>query len=200
MQKLTPEQALETLMAGNTRYVANRQNPHDYAAERQGLVQNQEPFAAVIRCADSRVAPEIIFDQAMGELFVCGVAGNVPTDEIIASLEYAVSILGTPLIMIEGHTNCGAVNAALTHRNDLSKLPGSLPNLITQILPCTSSLKGDQSDWLNQAINNNIKTGVQRILENSLLIREAVEAQQCNVLGGVYHLDSGVFKLIECEH
>ncbi|MDG2054671.1 MAG: carbonic anhydrase [Phycisphaerales bacterium] len=199
MQKLTPEQALETLMAGNTRYVANRQNPHDYAAERQGLVQNQEPFAAVIRCADSRVAPEIIFDQAMGELFVCGVAGNIPTDEIIASLEYAVSILGTPLIMIEGHTNCGAVHAALTHRNDLSQLPGSLPDLITQILPCTSALQGDESGWLDQAVTNNVNAGIRRILERSQVIQEAVESGTCQVLGGVYHLESGIFNLIDGE-
>lgn len=199
MQELTPEQALETLMAGNTRYVDNRQNPHNYAAERQGLVQNQEPFAAVIRCADSRVAPEIIFDQAMGELFVCGVAGNVPTDEIIASLEYAVAVLGTPLIVIEGHTSCGAVHAALTNRDDLSKLPGSLPDLITQILPCTSALKGDESSWFDQAVTNNVKAGVRRILDKSQLIREAVQARKCKVLGGVYHLDSGIFDLIDSK-
>ncbi len=199
MQDLTPQQALEKLMAGNTRYVASRQDTHDYAAERKELVNSQEPFAAVIRCADSRVAPEIIFDQAMGELFVCGVAGNVPTDEIIASLEYAVAVLGTPLIMIEGHTNCGAVHAALTHRNDLTQLPGSLPDLITQILPCTSALKGEESSWLDQAVINNVKAGVGRILERSQVIQEAVKSGTCQVLGGVYDLDSGIFELIECD-
>ncbi len=108
---MTPDQALNALMDGNRRFVDGTQQHNDHAAARTRGVDGQSPFAGIIRCADSRVAPELVFDQSLGDLFVCAVAGNLPTTEVMASLEYTVAMLKTPLIVIMGHSSCGAVDA-----------------------------------------------------------------------------------------
>src|ERR1700758_5400129 len=108
-----PEVALERLMAGNQRYVEGVARRHDFKAEREALSTGQNPFAGILSCADSRVAPEYAFDTGRGDLFVVRVAGNFASDEMIASLEYAQSVLGVPLFMVLGHDSCGAVDAAI---------------------------------------------------------------------------------------
>ena len=132
---MTPDQALEVLLDGNQRFVDSTQQHNNHAAARTRTVDGQSPFAGIVRCADSRVAPELVFDQSLGELFVCAVAGNLPTTEVIASLEYTVAMLKTPLIVIMGHSSCGAVDATLAHEEDVSALPGHLAELASQILP-----------------------------------------------------------------
>jgi carbonic anhydrase len=101
---------------------------HDFAHEREALSTGQNPFAAVLSCADSRIAPELCFDTARGDLFVCRIAGNFASDEMVASLEYAVQVLNTPLIMVLGHEACGAVDATIKSVKDGSTLPGHLPS------------------------------------------------------------------------
>ena len=109
---LSSKEALERLMEGNDRYVDGKMKPHDYISERPALALGQNPFAGILGCADSRVGPEYAFDVGRGDIFVCRVAGNFADDYSIASFEYAVAVLGTPLILVLGHSKCGAVDAA----------------------------------------------------------------------------------------
>ncbi|MDG2291270.1 MAG: carbonic anhydrase [Phycisphaerales bacterium] len=191
-----PQEALDALMAGNKRFIGGDMLPHDHQSAQRGSSEGQSPFAAFIRCADSRVAPEIVFDQSFGELFVCGVAGNIPTEEIVASLEYAVAVLHTPLIVIMGHSNCGAVDAAIKHENSVTDLPGNLPGLISQILPA-SIASADSEDRLNHAIKINVQNGVKQLPKDSPVISDAIEAGTCSVVGGVYDLHTGRFTLVD---
>lgn len=194
----TPDAALAELVAGNARYIAGNAESHNLPAARSGLADGQAPFAAIIRCADSRVSPEIVFDQPLGELFVCAVAGNVPTPEIIASLEYGVSVLGCKVIVIMGHSSCGAVRAALEYRDDTSVLPGSLPGLIDQIVvPCVENLDADAPDALNKAIACNANEGIGRLLKCSEIIAGAVKDGSLKVIAGVQDLRSGKFTLVK---
>jgi carbonic anhydrase len=192
----TPQAAITALLDGNDRYVEGKAIAHNRPAAREGLAAGQAPFAAVIRCADSRVAPEIVFDQALGELFVCAVAGNVPTPEIVASLEYGVAVLGTKLIVIMGHSSCGAVQAAIENRADTSVLPGSLPMLIDQIVaPCAVDIDPDDPETLNAVTVCNANEGISKLMKMSELIKTAVDKGDLKVVAGVQDLKSGRFKL-----
>jgi carbonic anhydrase len=185
-------------MEGNVRYAEGRMQSQNLPAARDGLAAGQAPFAAVIRCADSRVAPEIVFDQSLGDLFVCGVAGNIPTPEIVASLEYAVAVLGTKLIVVMGHASCGAVGAAMEHRHDSGALPGTLPALIDQIIArCTANADPTAPDALEKAIACNARQGIDELMQGSRIIAEAVEAGSLRVVAGVQDLQSGRFTLVD---
>ena len=194
----TPDAAIAELMAGNNRYVQGKAESHNLPAARMGLAEGQEPFASIIRCADSRVAPEIVFDQPLGELFVCAVAGNIPTPEIIASLEYGVAVLGCKAIVVMGHSSCGAVAAALANRDDTSVLPGSLPALIDQIVvPCTESADPDAPGALDQAISCNAHEGIGKLLKGSEILAKAVQDGKLRIVSGVQDLETGKFSLAE---
>ena len=194
----TPDAALAELMAGNVRYMNGLAESHNLPAARAGLADGQAPFISIIRCADSRVAPEIVFDQPLGELFVCAVAGNVPTPEIIASLEYGVAVLGCKAIVVMGHSSCGAVSAALEHRDDTSALPGSLPALIDQIVvPCTESADLDAPDALDKAIACNAHEGIGKLMRGSELLAKAVKDGTLRIVSGVQDLKTGKFSLAE---
>jgi len=194
----SPDAALAELMAGNARYAEGRMQSHNLPAAREGLAAGQSPYAAVIRCADSRVAPEIVFDQPLGDLFVCGVAGNIPTPEITASLEYGVAVLGTKVIVIMGHSSCGAVDAALKHRKDSSALPGNLPALIDQIIaPCTVDADPDAPGALDKAIACNAHQGIDGLMRGSQIITDAVKKGSLKIVAGVQDLASGRFTLVD---
>jgi len=120
---VSPDASLELLMKGNKRYVDGVSRRHDFMHEREALVGGQNPYAGILSCADSRIAPEYAFDSARGDLFVCRVAGNFANDDTIASMEYAVAILGTPLIMVLGHDACGAIDATIKSLKDNTICP-----------------------------------------------------------------------------
>src|SRR5262245_58622967 len=149
---LSPEAALDRLMKGNVRYVDGVSRRHDFKHEREALSRGQNPFAAVLSCADSRIAPEYCFDTARGDLFVCRVAGNFASDDIVASLEYAVQVLSTPLIMVRGHESCGAVDATIKSLKDGTTLPGHLPALVTALAPAIKAAQGAPGDLLANSI------------------------------------------------
>jgi carbonic anhydrase len=137
---LSSDAALERLRQGNARYVAGVSLRHDFKHEREALAAGQNPYAAVLSCADSRIAPEYAFDSARGDLFVCRVAGNFANEETIASLEYAVAVLGVPLILVLGHDSCGAVDAAIKSLKDGTTLPGRLPSLVAGVAPAVKAV------------------------------------------------------------
>ena len=130
---LSPDAALERLMKGNARYVEGVSRRHDFKHEREALSTGQNPFAAVLSCADSRIAPEYCFDTARGDVFVCRLADNFASDDIVASLEYAVQVLNTPLIMVLGHDSCGAIDATIKSIKDGTTPPGHLPALVAAL-------------------------------------------------------------------
>ncbi len=192
----TPDAALAKLMNGNRRFVELKSRSGEIEIDREALAAGQAPFAAVIRCADSRVAPEICFDQPLGGLFVCAVAGNIPTAEGIASLEFGVAVLGAKLIVVMGHSGCGAVQAAIDHRDDTSVLPGSLPGLVDQIVsPCAMSVDPEDPEALAKATRCNSNMGVTELLKRSPVIREAVQNGKLRVVAGVQDLATGRFTL-----
>ena len=164
---------------------------------RAGLAGVQRPIAIVLRCADSRTSPELIFDQGIGDLFVCAVAGNVPTSELVASMEYAISALGTPLIVVMGHSSCGAVTAAIKTIAENTSLPGALPNLISQITPAVREIEDISAETaLSEAIEINVRNGVERLPDMSEIIHEAVDAGRVKIIGGVYDMQSGRFEVL----
>ena len=190
------EEALRKLLDGNARYQAGTNCSLNPCPTTISLDAGQSPFAAFIRCADSRVAPEIVFDQPLGSLFVCGVAGNIPTIEIVASLEYAVCVLETKLIVIMGHSSCGAVTAALEDERTRSELPGDLPGLIERIHGNIEDLPTNSETMLDDAIAANARCAVDQLLQMSDVIKKMVDLGDVQVIAGVEDLKSGHFEVV----
>jgi len=186
---LSPEAALQELMAGNQRSASNQLTSvqHDLEILRNHTADKQEPFAAVLACADSRVPVELVFDQTIGHIFVTRVAGNLVTPEIIASLEYAVAVLGVRAILVLGHTNCGAVKAAMKAET----VPGQISSLYPPLHRAVEQSGGD----LTKAIAVNSKIQAELLRASSTVIRDAVKAMKVTVVSGVYDLASGQVSL-----
>lgn len=193
---LAPRQALAHLMAGNARYADGVTRRHDFLTEREALVGGQNPYAAVLGCADSRIAPEYAFDTARGDLFAVRVAGNFLTVDGLASLEYAVAVLGTPLIMVLGHDRCGAVSAGVKALKDGAKFPGQIQGLADAIKPSVKKVAKQPGDLLDNAIAQNVKDTVARLKSESSLLADAVANGKLDIIGGIYRLDSGKVELV----
>jgi len=188
---LSPDASLKRLREGNERYVEGIARRHDFKHERGALVGGQNPYAAILSCADSRVAPEYAFDAGRGDLFVCRVAGNFAADETVASLEYAVAVLKVPLILVLGHDACGAVDAAIKSIKDNSTLPGHLPSLVTAIAPAVKAVLPQGGDMLNKAIRQNVLDNVAKLTSATPILSAAVEQKKLKVVGGIYRLKDG---------
>jgi carbonic anhydrase len=189
---ISADEALSRLMAGNKRYAANTAVNKDFSAGRAARSGSQYPFAAILSCADSRVAPELAFDQGPGNLFVVRVAGNFVNDDGLASLEYGSKVLGVPLIMVLGHSNCGAVDATLKVLKDGIELPGHLPSLVSAIKPAAEAAKAAKpANLLDAAIAENVRFNVKRLVEATPVLAPLVSAGKLEVVGGVYDLKTG---------
>jgi len=188
---LSPDASLERLLKGNTRYVEGVSRRHDFKHEREALAGGQNPYAAILSCADSRIAPEYAFDSGRGDLFVCRVAGNFANTETIASLEYAVAVLNAPLILVLGHDSCGAVDAAIKSLADNTTLPGHMPSLVTGIAPAVKAVSQQGGDTLSKAIRQNVIDTVANLTSATPILSAAVEQRKIRVVGGVYRLRDG---------
>jgi carbonic anhydrase len=188
---LSPDAALDRLMKGNARYVEGVSRRHDFKHEREALSMGQNPFAAVLSCADSRVAPEYCFDTARGDLFVCRVAGNFASDDIIASFEYAVQVLNTPLIMVLGHESCGAVEATIKSMKGATTLPGHLPTLVTALSPAVKAVQDESGDLLGNAIRSNVTLAIEKLRMTAPILKSSIDEKKLRVIGGIYQLKSG---------
>ncbi|MGH9545057.1 MAG: carbonic anhydrase [Terriglobales bacterium] len=186
---LGPDEAMHQLLAGNQRFATNQLTSidHDLAILKQRTVDKQEPFAAVLACADSRVPVELVFDQTIGHVFVTRLAGNIVTPEIVASLEYAVAVLGVKALLVLGHTGCGAVKAAMK----ADTVPGQISALYPPIRPAVEQSGGD----LNKAIAVNARLQADLLRTSSTVIRDALKAGNLKVESGVYDLASGEVRL-----
>jgi len=182
---LTPDAALKELLAGNERFAANQLTSveHDLEVLKEHTADKQEPFAAVLACADSRVPVELIFDQTIGHVFVARVAGNMVTPEIIATLEYGVAVLGVKVLLVLGHTSCGAVKAAM--KSDA--VPGQISVLYKHLRPAVEKSGGN----LDQAISLNAEHQAELLRTSSTVVRDALKGGKVKVLSGVYDLASG---------
>jgi carbonic anhydrase len=193
---VSPDASLELLMSGNKRYVEGDSRRHDFKREREALVGGQNPYAGILSCADSRIAPEYAFDSGRGDLFVCRVAGNFANDDTIASMEYAVAILGTPLIMVLGHDACGALDATIKSLKDNSTLPGHLPSLVRSLTPAVKAASGSPGDQLGNAIRQNVIDNVAKLKSATPILSAAVEQRKLKVVGGIYRLRDGRVEMI----
>lgn len=194
---LSPDAALQRLMQGNERYAANTPRERDFSAGRAARASTQFPIAAILSCSDSRVVPDLVFDQSPGDLFVVRLAGNFLDDDGLASLEYAVKFLGAPLLMVVGHTNCGAVSAAVKVVRERAELPGHLPELIKLIEPAvTAAHERHPSDLVAAAIEENVKLNVKRMYGDSPILSEALAAKTIGASGGVYDIATGKINLM----
>jgi carbonic anhydrase len=193
---ISPDAALDRLMKGNKRYVDGVSRRHDFKHEREALRGGQNPYAAVLSCADSRIAPEYCFDSARGDLFVCRIAGNFASDEMVASLEYAVQVLNTPLIMVLGHEACGAVDATIKSVKDGTTLPGHLPSLVDAIKPAVDAAKNDSGDLLANAIRRNVSLNVDKLKGAAPILKSFADDKKIRVVGGIYELRSGKVTLV----
>lgn len=190
----TPDQALAELMEGNKRFIEKKQlNKHHDLSRLAEVAQDQAPFAAILGCADSRVVPEITFDQGIGDIFVVRVAGNIAVTEDVASEEYAVAILGVPLIMVLGHQRCGAVKAALDAK--AKNLPGVLTSLVDAIKPAIKASAKQPGDRLTNAVKANVQLQVKRLKKSSIIAR-AIKQGKLKIVGAYYDLDSGKISLL----
>jgi len=194
---IPPAAALDRLMHGNARYAANEPVEKDFSVGRAARVEAQFPIAAILGCSDSRVSPELLFDQGPGDLFVVRLAGNFLDDDGFASLEYAVQFLGAPLVMVLGHTNCGAVAAAVKVVKERAELPGHLPELIKAIEPAVIAAHGRHpSDLVAAAIEENVRINVKRLIDDAPIMSDALAAKKIAVSGGIYDLATGKVNLI----
>jgi carbonic anhydrase len=195
---IPPSEALERLMAGNTRYLENKMHFKDFSAGRAARAVAQYPVAAILGCADARVAPEFIFDQDPGQLFVCRVAGNYMNVDILASLEYGVTVLGAPLVMVLGHSNCGAVKAVIQYEKDRKALPGHLQMLVDAVSPgVAEAIRQGPTDLLDHAIEANVRYNAERLRRAHPVIAKAVEEKRVEVVGAVYQLATGQVRLLK---
>lgn len=182
---LSPDAALQELLAGNQRFAANQLTSieHDLTILKERTVSKQEPFAAVLSCADSRVPVELIFDQTIGHIFVTRVAGNIVTPEIIASLEYGVAVLGVKALVVLGHGGCGAVKAAMK--------ADAVPGQISSLYPCLRQAVEQSDGNFDKAIEANTKIQVDLLRTSSTVIRDAFKGGKLKVEAGVYDLATG---------
>jgi len=188
---ISPDTSLKRLMDGNTRYVDGVARRHDFKHEREALAGGQNPYAGILSCADSRIAPEYAFDSARGDLFVCRVAGNFANEDSVASFEYGVAVLAVPLILVLGHDSCGAIDATIKSLKDDKPLPGHLPSLVAGLAPAVKAVAQQAGNTLDNAIRQNVIDTVARLKSAGPILSAAVEQKKLRIVGGVYRLKDG---------
>ncbi len=184
------EQALAELMAGNARYASNRNTVINRLDDKPPLSAGQAPFATILSCSDSRVVPEILFDQVPGALFVVRVAGNILTTDGLASIEFATKVLGSRLVMVLGHEACGAVDAAIGVVEQHISLPGHLPYLVRSIEPAVMAAKGEEGSLLKNAIAWNVRLIKEQMERAGPILAESVAAGEVKLAGGVFNFET----------
>jgi carbonic anhydrase len=194
---IPPAEALDRLMQGNARYAAGEGECQDYSVGRAERADAQYPIAAILGCSDSRVSPELLFDQDPGQIFVVRLVGNFLDDDGFASLEYAVKFLGAPLVMVLGHTNCGAIAAAIKVVKERIELPGHLPELIKSIEPAVIAAHAKHpNDLLAATTEENVRLNIKRLIDDAPIMSDALAAKKIAVSGGIYDIATGKVGLV----
>jgi carbonic anhydrase len=194
---ISPDDALKRIMDGNARYASNISANRDFSAGRMARASAQYPIVGIVGCADSRVAPEFIFDQGPGELFVVRLAGNFVDKDGLASLEYAIRFLGISLVMVLGHSGCGAVDATIKVLKDNLALPGHLPELVSFIKPAVEAAKlQNPTDLLAAATAENVRFNVTKLMASEPIVKSSLQEGKLKVVGGVYDIGTGTVNLV----
>ncbi|BAY47867.1 carbonic anhydrase [Scytonema sp. HK-05] len=189
---ITPDQALQSLIEGNQRFVARkRRNPNQTPTRLVEVAKAQKPFASILGCADSRVPAEIVLDQGFGDLFVCRVAGNIATSEEIGSLEFGSLVLGTKVIMVLGHRRCGAVDATIKG----AQVPGQIATVLDAIKLGVERSKNIPGDQLENATKANILVQVEK-LKSSTVLSQLIDTNKLTIVGAFYDLDTGKITMV----
>src|SRR5881275_2101199 len=192
---VAPAEGISRLKEGNGRYtIGNLQHPGQTTQRRAELAKSQHPFAIIVSCSDSRVQPEIVFDQGLGDLFVLRVAGNVIDDHSLGSIEYAVDHLAVRLIVVLGHQRCGAVKAAKDTIAANGKAPGHIQSLVTAIEP---AVEATVKDDLEVTVKANVKNVVQALRSSTPVLRAKIDAGELQVVGAYYSLDTGMVSFMD---
>lgn len=192
----TPDAAIALLMEGNARYASGKMSERDFSAGRAARAQGQAPFAAILGCADSRAAPEVLFNAGLGELFVVRNAGNVADTGAVGSLEYAVANLGVPLIMVLGHERCGAAEAAVAVSRSSVSLPPQLGDMLQPMLPSALAAIRAGGDVVEGTVRANVARSAARLTEVSPVLSAAVAAGRLRIVGARYDLDDEAVTLM----
>ena len=191
---VTPDAAWKSLTAGNERFVdGHTHHPNQSVARREELAKGQHPFAIVVGCSDSRLSPEIVFDQGLGDLFVVRVAGNIVDDNALGSVEYAVDHLGAKLIVVLGHEKCGAVAAAVASPT----APGHVNSIVKAIQPAVAKAKKEKGDVVDNAVKENVKLVVSELDNSQPVLAKLVKAGTVKVVGARYDLDTGKVEIVK---
>ncbi|MFG3578768.1 carbonic anhydrase [Micromonospora chersina] len=192
MPPTTPEQALAELQAGNRRFVTGApRHPNQDAGHRAAVADGQHPFAVIVGCSDSRLAAEIIFDRGLGDLFVVRTAGHTAGPEVLGSVEYAVTVLGTPLVVVLGHDSCGAVQAAREAVRTGTSPAGHLGAVVDAVAPSLLRAGRDGVEDLDAIIDIHIAQTVEALVARSAVLAERVAAGACTIVGMAYRLSAG---------
>ncbi len=189
LQELTPDKALEILVEGNKRFVNNLNSDHDHLEMINETREGQYPFAVILSCMDSRTSAELIFDQGLGDLFSIRVAGNIVNDDIVASVEYAVKYVGSKVLMVLGHTGCGAIKSAVAGVQD-----GHITGLLSRIQPAISkAMLKDGKEYLfgDSVAYTNVENSMEEILTKSDIVKQMFAKGEIGLVGGVYNIETG---------
>ncbi|HMP12449.1 MAG TPA: carbonic anhydrase [Saprospiraceae bacterium] len=195
---ISPEKALACLLAGNERYMNDHPIHPDQTLSRiRDLKKGQHPFAVVVSCSDSRVPPELIFDQGLGDIFVIRTAGNIIGEYELGSIEYAVEHLKAHLIVVLGHDSCGAVSAFVEHKHD--KLDSHIQAIIDYIKaePEEVEINEQRPNYLDLAVRANIRHGVNILVSSEPTLRGLFEKAEISIVGAIYHLENGKVEIIQ---
>jgi len=191
---LSPKNALELLVQGNQRFIKNEPQDKNLSEMREALKKIQQPFAAVLGCSDSRTAPELIFDQTLGDIFSVRLAGNVACRKAIGSLEYSCKYLGSKIIVVMGHSNCGAIKAACDNFEE-----GNITEIIKLLQPAVSDEKtildpkrtSENDEFVSKVCFLNVKKQIQNIIIQSDILKDLVQKHQIGIIGAIYNFASG---------
>ncbi|MEU8616018.1 carbonic anhydrase, partial [Actinoplanes sp. NPDC048791] len=193
----TPAAALARLLAGNRRFVSGHaRHPHQTLADLHEVAAGQHPFAITIGCADSRVSPEFLFDQGLGDLFDNRVAGNIVDDLLLGSIEFAVEEFGSPLVVVLGHERCGAVTATIDAIESGAGAPGHIGTIVDALRPIVEPELSRPGDVVDNAVRANIRAQAAQLTARSELLAEHVRAGELRIVGARYDLDTGRVALV----
>ena len=195
----TPQMALEFLREGNHRFVSNLRNNRDLLEQVNATCDGQFPFAAILSCIDSRTSAELIFDQGLGEIFSIRIAGNVINEDILGSMEFACKIAGSKLVVVLGHTKCGAIRGACDNVQ-----MGNLSTLLNKIQPSVyfertvlANRTAENAEFVERVSRIQIKRSVEEIVERSVILREMIEKGEIGLIGAIYNIETGIVEFLE---
>ncbi|MBI3578216.1 MAG: carbonic anhydrase [Ignavibacteriales bacterium] len=193
--KVNPSELLERLQAGNVRYVKGKPSSKDFVRERPELAKGQQPYAIVLTCSDSRVPPEFIFDESLGQLFIVRTAGNVVDSVVLGSIEYAAEHLHAGLLVVLGHEACGAVEATIAG----GKVPPNIGSLVGRIQPGVNRIKAkhpEEKALLSNCVEENVRQQMEQAVAQSTVLSEMAERGELRIAGGVYSLATGTVEFL----